>query len=247
MLKEMSKDFKTFLILGLDIQFRTSENKLFVDIVISGLFGHVISRNIPANVNLNSLHFSANTSFSISSGFSPISVLNKTLSELIKDSILAKIFGKGDFLNVGTINSILSFIFGLLNNRKKPNKTFNLVLAGFNVLKILGFELKYDSVELFHVVSEIVAMQTGVESSNDSNANLQVANQMFTQIQAKLGNYIEQGKQMIMFINDYLDIIKNIDFDRIAVSVSYSLPKANARVYLELPGFTAFLNETFLQ
>jgi hypothetical protein len=250
MLKEMGKElavvFKYLLRSGLDIQFRNVGNRFFIDCVISGLFGEMVHNAIPSNINLNNLHFSAGTTLSFSSGFSPMSVLAKPLEEIIKNALSISIQGTGNFLNVGTINSIISFVFRLLKVSEKEQKMIDLGLAAFNVLKSLGFEFKYDTLDLFQSVSEVIASQTGAQPTSDPIGNLQILSQMFAQQQQMLGMFVLQGKQMVPFIEEYMGVIKNIQFDNISASISSSILKAHAKVYLEIPGLTDFVNQTFL-
>jgi len=247
MAKEMVVVFKYLLRTGLDIQFRCVDNRFFIDAVTSGLFAEMLLKAIPSNVNLNNFHFSAKTEFNISTGFSPMGVIASTLDELLKNFCNFAIQGKGDFINVGTFNSIINFILSFVVKREKDQKGVDMILAAFNVIKSCGFELKYDSGDLFHSLSEIAASQTGAQPTNDSKGNLQVLGQMFAQQQQMVGMFVEQGKSMVMFIADYLDLIKNVQFDNIAVHFSSSMMKTHAKVHIDIPGLTDFVNQTFFQ
>jgi len=247
MAKEMIVVFKYLLRTGLDVQFRCVDNRFFVDGVISGQFAEMLHKAIPSNVNLNNVHFSAHTEFSMSTGFSPMSVISGALDEILKNACNFAIQGKGDFINIGTFNSIINFLLSFGMKREKDQKFVDIALSVFNVFKSCGFELKYDAGDLFHSVSEIAASQTGATPTNDSKGNLQVLGQMFAQQQQMIGMFLEQGKSMVMFIAEYLDLIKNVQFDNIVLHISSSLMKTHAKAYLSIPGLTDFVNETFFQ
>ena len=249
-LKEMVKALNSrtpyFFRIGLDIQFRNAGNRFFVDFVISGLGGLIILSTFPQNANFKNLTFSGNTELSFSTGFSPVQVYNNSLEQILRNATNISLQGSGSFINVQTITSVITFLFSLARMHPSEQKYFEYFLNGLQILKLFGFELKYDSNELFQTISEIVCREMGGQPSNDSSANLQGPSEMFSQQQQMLPGFLEMGKGMLTMLADFLDLFRNLNVDNLSASFYANVFRAGARVTLELPGVTEFLNNHFL-
>ena len=248
MAKENIKVLGYLLRSGLDIQFRSANNRFHIDAVVSGLFGEMINNFFKlSGLNLEKFHFTLNSNLSVSTGFSPMSLLNKFIEEILKNAMSVSIQGTNDCVNVRTIISGINFILNLIDAKTHYKQNVNMVLTGLAILKSVGFELKYDSHDLFNTVAEIVASKTSSTISSDPIENLQVLSHEFSSKQESFKMIVEQGKQMIKLVADYMELIKNLQLDRITYSFSSSLMKAYINAYVEIPSVTDFLNQTFLQ
>ena len=68
----------------------------------------------------------------------------------------------------------------------------------------------------------------------------------FYDTQKMFNQYIEQGKQMAMFVEDYIDLIKNINLDKIAFHFNLGIVRTSLQVYLIFNGLTDFINSNIL-
>ena len=111
-------------------------------------------------------------------------------------------------------------------------------LKFLSCLKKYDFDLKYSSNELTSFIKEIINMVTHNHYDNLA--------EKFSHYQMTMKAMIEQGKGMLMFVADYLEIIKNINFD--SISMNCALPKSQLfyKLTLHVPEVTAFLHENLL-
>jgi hypothetical protein len=207
----------------------------------------MILQTVPEFANLKNYQFSGKTELSFSTAFSPVQVYNNTLEQILRNVTNVSLQGSGNFLNVGTITSILNFLFNTLARPSNSDaRFFKMFMSGLQVLKLFGFELKYDSTDLFQTISEIVSRETGGNPSNDPSANLQAASEMFAQQQQMLPGFLEMGKGMLGMLSEFLGLLRNLNVDNISASVYLNIFRAGGRVSLQLPGVTEFLNNNFL-
>jgi len=219
--------------LGVDVQFRHANNRFYADLIISGVAAEFITHEF-AGINLDFVKYSGLSIFSFSTGLSPLFIKDKTLDQVISAASHVQVNGNGNAVNFRVFIQLIQFFVSLLAD--KP--ILKLISKGANLFKLLGFDLKYDPDELANTIKEIIA---GIKGDG-----YEALNQQYFSVQTMIGGFIEQGKQMVMFIQDFLEMIKNVDIDNISVSVTSPLLRSCLKVYIYLPGLTNFINDNFL-
>jgi hypothetical protein len=226
--------------MGVDLQFRVSENKFFFDVVVSGLLGGVILEHA-SKVNFDLIKYAGLGHFFINTGFSPLNVLSKGLEDIIKNASLLEVCGGGEFINIKTVIKIVTTILqALCNCNNKQMKDLNTVLNFVNVFKYMGFEVKYDPTLMVSAIKDTINLRS---SQTDKFG---IMSQKFSETQMMFNGMVEQGKSMAMFVADYVGLLKNIDLDSISFNFNFPIVRTFFRIYLQLPGITQFINENFL-
>lgn len=225
--------------MGVDLQFRVaSANSFFFDVVVSGLLGGVILETA-SKINFDLLKYAGSNKFHIHTEFSPTFLLTKNLDEIFQNVCNFEIGGEGKFANMSTVFRIVSMIVKTLSHSKK-SRELDVVLNILNVFKTGEFNLKFDSSLLVNAIKTTMNLRS---SKPDKFAHLSEA---FSDNQKMMHAFVEQGKSMVMFIADYLDLIKNINFDKIALHLNFSIIRTSIQFYVVLNGLTDFLNQNFL-
>jgi len=237
MFKEMAlsmvPDGKKLLRYGLDIQMRLEGNRVFIDGIVGGIIAALIDG---LGVRTDTFKFSTLLKFFISTALSPIMAVDKTLEELITAALQLKIYGNLEIFNVGNLTALIDAI--IFELKGKHSKKLKLAAAVYKIFKSSTVEVKWDSLEGVNVIKDFA----NVLSPNGWNEY----SEQVMGLQMMLGGFIEQGKSFVMFIADYIALIKNLDLDVIKVHALSQHFRAGATATLELPGFTAFVNEKFL-
>ena len=243
-LKEMGKsmipEVEDLIKMGVDLQFRVaSPNSFYFDFVVSGLLGGFIL-DLASKVHFDLLKYSGCNKFYIQSELSPIFVLSKTLDELLQNSCNTEIGGEGKFVNSNTIFKIVSIAISIINQRIIKSKDLDIVFKFINVLKKGTLNLKYDSSQLASAIKE------NVNARSHNKDKFEKLSNQFYDTQKMFDQYIEQGKQMAMFVEDYIDLIKNINLDKIAFHFNLGIVRTSLQVYLIFNGLTDFINSNIL-
>jgi len=110
----------------------------------------------------------------------------------------------------------------------------------FSCVRSTDMDFKYDS----EVVVELIK-GLAVEFILKGEGEFAQLSQMFEMQQQMIRGFVEQGKGMVMFLADYMEMLKNVNFDRYSLSIALPNTKAFTKFTLHLPGITSFLNENF--
>ena len=244
MFKEMGigmvPDIGKNLRLGIDLQFRVASNSsFFFDFVVSGLLGNVILENA-SKINFHLLKYAGFNKFHIQSELSPLFLLTKTLDDLLLNACNTEIGGEGKFVNSKTVFGIASAIFKHLGGSSKLSKNLDSVLNFLNVFKTGEFQLKFDSSLMSSAIKNFINARS---SRPDKFAHY---SQQFIDNQMMMNGFVEQGKQMAMFVAEYVELIKNINFDKIAFHLNFSVVRTSLHFHLLLNGLSDFINKTLL-
>jgi len=240
MAKEMVPQVGMAFRLGLDIQFRVCENRFFIDVVFGGLVAYAARKHLDKFLNLKNIKFSSHKGFTFQTEFSPLFLLTYTFEQLVKSACKVSIKGNAEVFNLKVLTSILHKLFdsNIIPIRENKKKAVHVILNAINILKMLGFELKYDANDLYNSI---------IDSMNGfSPNNVQQLSQRVSESQTMGGAMIEQGKGMTMFVADYIDHIKNSNLDEIKLHFNLTFAKLGFNVFFSLPGLTQFLNEKLL-
>ena len=238
MFGEMIPQLKQFLQMGAEIHFRNVANSVFIDLTFCGIIAQQMEQNANMWKSLNAF-ITGHSNFHITSGWNPLNFINGTLDENISNASNLKIEGNGEFLQLKTfilaLSNSLSKSFESNSHASERAKYVIFVLKLLSCLRKYDFDIKYSAKDLHDLIKDIFPNK---ESDFWGNR--------FIKEQTKIPAMIEQGKGMKMFVTDYLDIIKAIDFDTYSMNFAMNDSKVFYKVTLHLPGVTAFLNEHFL-
>jgi len=162
--------------------------------------------------------------------------IDNSLEELISAALKFKVSGNLEIFNLSNLMTLLDII--MTEIKGKSSKKLKILSAALKVVKSSTIEVKWDSSEGVSVVKEFlnILVPNGWEEYSGQ----------FMGIQMMMGGMIEQGKGMVMFIADYIALIKNLDLDVIRVHALSQNFRAGVTSTLELPGITAFINEKLL-
>jgi len=241
MAKAMVPQVTEVMKMGIDLQFRVHENRFFFDVVISGLIGGVLREHVE-KVNFDLIKYAGLAKFHIATGFSPLMLLNQTLEEVIRNACHLEISGNGEFVNTKAVLNIVTLMLKSvsLDSSSKQMKNLYSVLNFVNVFRSLGFDLKYDPSTMLQAIKSTINLRS---SQADKFSTL---SEQFSGTQMMFNGFVEQGKQMAMFIADYVGLLKNLDLDNISLHLTFPIVKSSFRVYLNLPGLTPFIDTNFL-
>jgi len=219
---------------GLKVNFRHIGRSVFIDISIGGLIANQIVSQLQ-NLNFESLNFWGVGNAQIFSGIKPIDILNSSLDELLEKVCNFKIVSHSEYSNVKLlISAIISGTVSSLENVVKPN-IFNL-LKVLGAIKLLEYEFRYDSGDLSSMIKELIG-----------TSKYEEANSFLIHYQQTAASMIEQFKPMVdMFIEQWKEPLKMVNFDRIGLISSIPKAKIFLKTSLHLPGITAFLRENIL-
>jgi len=238
MFGEMIPQLKQALAMGLEIHFRSVANSVFVDLVVSGMIGQQVQQGF-GMFNLNNQMFSGNSNFHVTSGWTPTNIIEKTLEDNIFNACHLRCEGSGEFTQVkvflNAVTTVLSSQGANLPNKFKP---LIMGLKIFSCLRKYDFDLKYSSKDTLSLIKDAINLK-----HSDGYSQM---NEKFSGFQQMAGGMMEQGKGMVMFIADYLDTIKAINFDNISINFTLNQMKIFYKLAIHLPGVTSFLNENFL-
>jgi len=109
-----------------------------------------------------------------------------------------------------------------------------------NVFKMIGLDVKFDPELLFTAIKEAINLRSSQQNK------FGIYSEKFSGQQAMFNGLVEQGKQMTMFIADYISLIKNINFDNIAFNVTIPIARTFFKIFINLTGLTQFINDNFL-
>jgi hypothetical protein len=239
MAKEMVPQAKLAFRMGLDIQFRLAENRFFIDVVVGGLIAMGVGRFLQ-HFNIDHVKFSSNKGICFQTQFSPIMLLTKTLEELIKNFCHVSFKGNAEIFNIKALSEVVNKLIEakILPLRENQAKGIHILFNAVQVLKSVGFDLKFDANDLY----------TGIiETINAINPNgIQKASQKLSEGQMMGEGFLEQGKAMTMMIADYIDIIKSINLDDISLHLNINFARLGFKKFISLPGLTQFINDKFL-
>lgn len=222
---------------GLEVQFRVEGNRFFVDLVIGGLLGSVILENAH-KVNFDALKYGGFGSLSIASKISPLDLLGKSFEEIIKNACHVAINGNATFVNVKAVFQIVSMILQGLGGKK--TKKLDFIVNIVNAFTYTGFNVKYSPEAMFNAIKDTINLR-----SSQTN-KFGILTEKFQEKQLMFNAFVDQGKQMAMFVADYAGIIKNLNLDDISVNINFPVVKTFFKIYLSLTGLTKFINETIL-
>jgi len=239
MLSAMVPQVAQAIKVGVDLHLRVSGNRLFFDLIVSGLLASVIHEHAH-KVNFNLLKYAGLGNFHIASAFSPIDVLSLCLEDIVKKATQLEICGGGEFVNIKTIFKICSMVFQGLGAPEKDLKKINSVMNFINAFKMFGLDIKFDHDLMVNAIKEAINLRSSQQNK------FGILSEKFSGQQMMFNGLVEQGKQMTMFIADYVSLIKNINFDNIAFNVTLPIARTFFKIYLNLTGLTQFINETFL-
>jgi len=241
MFGEMIPPLKQAIQMGLEIHFRNVANSIFVDLVVSGVLGGQIQAGF-GMFDIGNTMFSGSSNFHVSSGFIPTTLVSETLEKVIFDACHLRIEGSGEFSQV---KALLNAVTNMMSLQQLPPK-MKPIISAIKVLSCLRryeFDLKYSSKDLLELVKEGIS---AFKHHSEGETGFQKVSSEFVQHQQMMQMMIEQGKGFAMFIADYMDIIKNINFDSFSLNFSLSKFKVFYKLALHIPGVTNFLNENIL-
>jgi len=218
MVLEMVPDLKQLVVMGLDIHFRNVSNNIVADFGLSGSFITMSQQTLPPelkNVDFakSSKAFTGSSQVNITSGWTPMMLLNKSLEEIIRAACNLKIDISGEFSQSKIFFSILStFMIGAITKGNVQNiQQYNVIIKFLE--KIIAsirnykFCLKYDDSVLYNFFASLVNTENPNHFANlTENFKLQ---------QVEFNQFVEMGKGFVSFVADYLDILRNINFEKI--------------------------------
>jgi len=238
--KDMIPELAMFFRFGLDIQFRVSENRFFVDAVVGGLLAFIVHKHFGKYFNLQNFKFSSSKGFTFQTQFSPMHLLSLTLEQLIKNATMMNFKGCAEVFNFKVLTTFLERLIdsGIVSFKDKEKKGLKFLLNAINIFKNLGFELKYDANELYNSI---------IDNLNSFLPNIiQTSSSKLTEMQMLVDPLVQQLKGMTMVVADFMDHIRNADFDDITLHLNLPLAKLGFRVLISLPGITQFLQGKLL-
>jgi len=249
MFGEMIPQLKQALGMGLEIHFRNVANSIFVDLTVSGALGAQVAGAF-GMFNVGNSMFSGNSNFHITSGWMPMGILSETLEQNILKGCHLRLEGSGEFSQIKVfINSLTNVLVSQQHMIPPKMKPLLFGLKLFSALRKYEFDLKYSATDLLALVKDAIEAAHGAKHHGHEGeapgTGFQEAAAKFTGVQMMGNMFVEQGKGMVMFIADYMEILKSINLDCISLNFSLSNIKLFYKISLHLPGVSAWLNENF--
>jgi hypothetical protein len=244
MFGEMIPPLQQALAMGLEVHFRSFGSSIFADITLGGVLGQQVQGGI-GMFNLGQTNFAGNSNFHLTSGFVPMILLTHTLEDILTAATQLKIEGTGEYSSIKTLINSSTQMITMMNGGNIPQRLQPLILA----LKMAGslkkteFSLKYDTKALKECIIDGINLS---RHHADGPTEFQRGAEKFLEQQGMFNMMVEQGKGMVMFVADYLDIIKNINLDSLSLHFLIPNVKLFYKLTVRLPGATNWLNDNIL-
>jgi hypothetical protein len=233
---------------GVDVNFRSAGNSVFVDISFGGFAADRIMAQM-GNFDFSQLNFAGTGNFSIFSGLRFSDLVNGSLSDLVSRLTLFKVESHSEFSNTkALLHGVASLLSTVSNLAPKEVKALTAFLKLLAAVRRVGFEYRYDANDVASVVRDIIGEVASKKLSIDGgDVAYDALNGQIQNFQGMGLGMLEGFKPMVeSVIEPFRPALQAANYDR--VSIIWSLPtlKFHSKFSLHLPGLTAFLNEKVL-
>jgi hypothetical protein len=238
----MIPKFDSLMMMGVTVDVRHVGLSVFIDFTLGGMIGDTTNNNLNA-FNCEKLNYSGAGYCSLISGVNFNDIQNDDFLTLISKLLKLRLTSHSE------ITALKTLVYGLCKIIGESSQSSNKVKRTIGALKVLTairgieFNFKYDPEELKNSVLDILRDQIGDQ-----------ADKMVDQYQSQFGGFRDMGLGMLdnykmmleMIPPEFMNIIKNIDFDRVGVVAVVPKFKLQYKSYIHLPGLTQFVDEKVL-
>lgn len=238
---------------GVSVQFRHVGTSVFIDVSLEGMFAEMVKSQLSA-VKLDLSNFSESGQFNLISGLKLNNPLESSYEELLKTGTQFKVQGNGQMptkiLFETVFKQVEANFSGLLpGNLRLGLKALKLVGA----LRKVNYSSKYDSDVIYEYVRELAGRMAhnivGGASMDELNHEMgtQIIGSIVAQGQEKAKSQLDVIKQTaMMFLEPYLDTLRALNLDQIAMSLTVPEYEAQLKFKVCLVGVTEFVKNNIL-
>ena len=248
-LKEMVSQFVDQLqqaeSLGVAFNFRSFGTSVFIDVTLGGMLGHQVQSQM-SQFSFVGQNLSGNSNLHVVSGWLPTNIVNQNLEQNIHNASHLKIEGSGEYTQIKALVSAFTNAFTANYTDYIPNRVRTIIygLKLLTCLKGYNFQFKYGAQDLVEIMREGVNMGSS-HNIPEGETGFSFASKNFEALQAQLLQFVEQGKSMVMFIGEYVDVIKSLNLDVFSINFFANTLRAYYKTSFQFPGVSSYLNETF--
>jgi hypothetical protein len=231
--------------LGVAFNFRSFGTSVFIDVTLGGMLGHQVQSQM-SQFSFVGQNLSGNSNLHVVSGWLPTNIVNQNLEQNIHNASHLKIEGSGEYTQIKALVSAFTNAFTANYTDYIPNRVRTIIygLKLLTCLKGYNFQFKYGAQDLVEIMREGVNMGSS-HNIPEGETGFSFASKNFEALQAQLLQFVEQGKSMVMFIGEYVDVIKSLNLDVFSINFFANTLRAYYKTSFQFPGVSSYLNETF--
>ncbi len=233
---------------GVNVNFRSVGNSVFVDISTGGMIADQLLSQL-SQYNFAGLNFSGTAFFNIFTGLRLSDILSGNVDNIISRVTLFKIESHSQVLGVKNLIYALTNLYqNMGQNVVIPRSLKNLIpfMKLLAAMKNFDFEFKYDAEEVANTLKDAVG-EFGGQAAETPEGTIEALNGTLGQYQA-MGPMMIEGFRPIIdsVVEPFKPAIQALNLDRLGLVYSLPSMRMHYKLSVHLPGLTKFVNETVL-